>query len=137
MSYEFFEHTADVKFKSRGKTIEEAFINSASALFETIRGEIKILESIEKTIEVEGTDIANLLHNFLEEFLFLLDSQDFLASRIVELKLDKENLKLSARVVGDEAKKYTFTNDVKAVTYNEMSVLEEDGQFVCTVVLDV
>lgn len=55
-------------------------------------------------------------------------------------------------VVGDAAKNYKFTNDVKAVTYSEMYVKqvsqaggsslvagggEGKGKFVCEVVLDV
>lgn len=137
MSYEFLEHTADVKFQAVGSTIEEAFISSASALFEVIRGDMKILEQEEKILKISGRDLSSLLHNFLEEFLFLLDSEDFLVSSVADLKIDKSNYSLVVRVVGDKARNYVFTNDVKAITYNEMLVEEIDGKFSCIVVLDV
>jgi len=135
MAYKFLEHMADVKFSAEGSTIEEMFISAADALNETIRGDIKILEQEKKSFEVEGKDRESLLYNFLEEFLFLLDSEDFLTARIESVEI-KEN-KLNCVVVGDSAEKYKFTNDVKAVTYNDMFVREKGERFECQVVLDV
>ncbi len=141
MSYEFLEHRADVKFRASGLTLEKMFIFAAGALNETIRGDIKILEQGEKVIEVEGKDREGLLHNFLEEFLFFLDAEEFFVSKVKEIKIEepvKEGLfKLRAVVLGDSAENYKFTNDVKAITYNEMFVREEGGKFSCQVVLDV
>ena len=135
MSYEFLEHTADVKFHATGKTIEEAYINSAKALFETIYGKIKIKERVEKEIKVEGEDLSSLLYLFLEEFLFLLDSQNLIFSKIKELKISKN--KLGAVIVGDYAKNYSFTNDVKAITYNDMIIEKRKGLWVIEGVFDV
>jgi len=141
MSYEFLEHKADVKFRARGSTIEEMFVFSAEALWETIRGDIKILEQKSIYLKIEGRDILGLLHNFLEEFLFLLDAEDFLVSKIEDVKIEAPSedglFRLSSVVRGDSANNYKFTNDVKAITYSEMFVREEDGEFFCQVVLDV
>ena len=91
MSYEFLEHTADVKFRADGVTIEEMFSFAADALNETVRGDIKILEQEERLFEVEGVDNANLLYNFLEEFLFLLDAEEFLVARVKEIKIEGDS----------------------------------------------
>jgi len=135
MSYEFLEHTADVKFRAEGATIEEMFSSAADALNETIRGDIKILEQEEKSFKVKGKDNEALLYNFLEEFLVLLDSEDFLVANVKSIFVDGN--KLNCVVVGDKAENYKFTNDVKAITYNEMVVGEKKGNFFCEVVLDV
>ena len=137
MSYRFLEHTADVKFQAEGKTLEQAFISAADALVECVAGKIKILGSEEKKIKVEGKDLESLLYNFLEEFLFLLDSEDFLIGGIKELEIDAKKFKLSAVVAGDKASNYKFTNDVKAITYNEMFVKKEKNKWVVQVVVDV
>jgi len=137
MSYEFLEHTADVKFRAKGLTLEEAFVSAAGAMNETIRGDIKIIEQRAVTFDVKGKDFEELLYNFLEEFLFLLDAEDFLVSSIKEIEINKETFELKAIVLGDSAENYKFTNDVKAVTYSEMKVSEENDEFVCSVVLDV
>lgn len=137
MSYRFLTHTADVKFRADGVDLEEMFISSAEALNEIIRGDIKILEQEEKYFEVEGSDKMTLLYNFLEEFLLMLDRDDFLVAVVKSLEISGD--KLSCVVIGDKAENYKFTNDVKAVTYSEMFVRDkEDGSGVeCQVVLDV
>jgi SHS2 domain-containing protein len=135
MTHRFLEHTADVKFRAEGLTIGEMYSSAADALNETIRGDIKILESSEKSFEVDGPDQEVLLYNFLEEFLFLLDAQEFLVSSIKTIEI--EGGKIKCTVLGDQAENYVFTNDVKAITYNGMIIGEGHGKFFCEVVLDV
>jgi SHS2 domain-containing protein len=135
MKYKFLEHTADVKFQAFGNTIEDAFENSALALKETISGKIKIQEKIIKEIKIIGKDKESLLYNFLEELLFLLDAEDFLFSKIKKIKINKN--RLSAEILGDKALDYKFSNDVKAITYNNMFVKKERNKWICQVVLDV
>ena len=129
------EHTADIKFQAFGKTIEEAFSNSALALQEVMTKKTKIKPVIKKKIIVKGSDKENLLYNFLEEFLFLLDSEGFILSKINKIEI-KDN-KLAAEVSGDKASRYKFSNDVKAVTYNSMFVKKEGKKTISQVVLDV
>jgi len=140
MKYKFLEHTADIKFQAFGKTIEKAFENSAYALQEVITEKIKIKPVIKKKIEVEGRDKEALLYNFLEEFLFLLDSENFVLSKINKISIkeqDNKEYKLIAEVIGDKARNYKFTNNVKAITYNEMFVKKEGKVYICQVVVDV
>ncbi len=137
MKFKFLEHTADVKFRSYGKSVEEAFENAALATFTVMyKGKVKAIEK--KKIEVKGKDFESLLYNFLEELLFLLDSEGFFVSE-VKVKINKENLNLKAEVIGDKAENYPISLDVKAVTYNEMFVKKVKGKekWVCQVVLDV
>ena len=135
MRYKFLEHTADVKFRAFGKTLEEAFSNSALALVETMTRNIKIKPRIKKNISVSGSDLENLLYNFLEEFLFLFDSERFVFAKIEKIEI-KDN-KLEAEILGDNADNYNISNDVKAVTYNSMFVKIEKGKVTIQVVLDV
>lgn len=135
--FTFLEHTADIKFQAFGKTLEEAFKNCALALKKTICEDIKVNEKQEKEINVEGKDFESLLYNFLEEFLFLFDAKDFLLASIKSLKINKENFKLNAVILGDKASNYELTNKVKAITYNEMFVKQEKDKWTCQVVLDI
>lgn len=137
MAYQFEEHTADVKFIVDGKTIEEIFLDSFLALKKSISGEIEIIERIEKKISIRGDNLENLLYLFLEEFLVLLDSENFLPSKILEIKIDIEDYKLEAVVIGDKADKYKFSNSVKAVTYSQMEIKKMGEDFKAIVVLDV
>jgi len=141
MKYKFLEHTADVKFQAFGKTLEESFSNASLALVETITKNVKIKPIVRKkiTIAVEGRGPEGLLYDFLEEFLFLLDAENFLLSKINKIEIEEKSgrYELVAEASGDLASKYKFSNDVKAITYNEMFVKKEKNKFICQVVLDV
>jgi len=139
MGYEFLEHTADVKFKAEEDSLAGLFVSAFEALMETVDGKVVIVEQEEKEINVKGKDLEGLLYSFLEEFLFLLDSEGFLSEKIKLIEVDKENFSLKAVVAGDKADKYTFTNDVKAITYNDMFVRfdADKKKWICQVVLDV
>jgi len=161
--FKFLEHTADIKFQAFGENLEKAFENAALALKKAISGETEILEKEEKKIRVEGKDFESLLYNFLEEFLFLVDAEDFLLSKVINLEISKDisdkeslinkkkeirakkrrtnekrgQLKLKAIISGDKANNYELTNKVKAITYNEMFVKKQGKEWVVQVVLDV
>lgn len=136
MKYKFLKHTADIKFRAFGKTEEEMFENAALALKEVMMKKIRVKSKIKKKkIKVKGRDKESLLYNFLEEFLFLLDSENFLLAEINKIEI-KDN-KLEMEISGDLASNYKFTNDVKAVTYNEMFVKKQGDKFICQVVVDV
>ena len=85
MAYKFFPHTADVKFQAEGRSLEEMFSEAGMALKEVIAEGVEVKSGIKKKIEVSGKDLENLLYNFLEEFLFLLDAEDFLVEKIENL----------------------------------------------------
>jgi SHS2 domain-containing protein len=139
MTYIFLDHTADVKFLAEADSLENVLVESAKALKETICGNITILEQESKTITINGNNLENLLYKFLEEFLVLLDSENFLFSNITQIKADKETFTIEATITGDKAENYKFTNDVKAITYNEMFIeFKEDKKLWQTqVVIDV
>ncbi|MBT3304499.1 archease [Candidatus Woesearchaeota archaeon] len=135
MTYEFLEHTADIKFRAKGKSIEEVFKESAMALKETMTKGTEIKKIEEKDVGVEGKDYESMLRNFLEEFLFLFDAEDFILSDVTEVMID--GFRLVATVKGDIIDNYKLTNDVKAITYNEMYVKETEKGWEAQVVLDV
>ena len=134
--FEFLEHTADIKFQAFGKSVREVFENSGLALFNILYDKnVKGKKSYK--IKAKGNDFESLLYNFLEEFLILFDSKNFLPGKIKNLKLNEKDFRIEAEVVGDDAKNYSFDIDVKAITYHEMFVKQEKGGWVCQVVVDV
>ncbi len=135
MKFKFLPHTGDIKFIANGNSIKEIFENSALALFKAL-SEKKPKENKIVKVNVNGKDLENLMYNFLEEFLFLLDSENFIGSKIKKLKIDIKKLKIECEVSGDDAKSYKISH-IKAVTYSEM-VLEKKGKgWIAQIVLDV
>jgi len=136
MKFKFLPHTADIKFQAWGETIEEVFENSALALFRALTHK-KIPSRKKMTIRAEGNDLEGLMYNFLEEFLFLLDSENFLAAKVEEIILDREKFTILAKISGDDAKVHHQINHIKAITYNEMEIKHLPNRWTAQVVLDV
>jgi len=136
MKYEFIEHTADIQFKSYGESLEESFSNAAEALVHTICYD-PIKSTKIKKIKIKGNDLENLLYNFLEELVFLFDSEQFILSKIKNMKINQKTFELVAELVGDSAEKYEIYSHIKAITYNDMFVKNESGGWTCQVILDV
>jgi SHS2 domain-containing protein len=139
MPYKFLEHTADVKIEVTEKTLEKAFISSALALKEVMSDNASIKPKIKKEIKIKSENNESLLYDFLEQFLYLFDAKDFIINDIAKIKITKSKGKLAliAKVIGDRASSYEFTNDVKAITYNEMKIERKKGRFIIQFVLDV
>ncbi len=138
--YEYLPHTADVKFRAYGKTLEEAFVNAATAMFNVMVDIKKVKAKATKTIAAEGADLPALLQSFLEQFIILLDTDNFFLSKLKRIKISNKGKKYSLMAVaaGDEAKNYeTIGPQVKACTYNSMFVKQEGRQWVAQVVVDI
>ncbi len=136
MKYEFLDHTADVKFRAYGKTLEEAFENAALATFQIMTDVSKVEKKHELNIKIKGNTSETILYNFLEELIFLMDSEAFLLAE-AEVEFDYGILK--AKLIGDYQKdfKYDVHTYVKAVTYNDLLVKEKEGGWLIQIVHDI
>ncbi|MEM4336575.1 MAG: archease [Candidatus Woesearchaeota archaeon] len=133
MKYEFLEHTSDIKFRAYGNSIEECFANAAEAMTKIMTDPEKIEGKIIKVIQLSGKDLKQLLLNFLEELLFLLDTENFILNKVTSIKITPKGKEyfLSATFLGDKIDgKYEIETGIKAVTYMDMEVKEKYVQVV-------
>jgi SHS2 domain-containing protein len=137
--FEFLAHTADAKFRAFGHTLEEAFSNAALATASLMWDWEKVERRTKRKVKVEGKDLKQLLCSFLEEIIYLLDSEMFLLSSVDKVKIEKKGnqYNLEASFMGDKySDKYKVFGDVKAITYNEMEI-NENRPVTLQVVVDV
>lgn len=138
--YEYLPHTADVRFRAHGKSLEDVFANSALALENIMIDTKKVEPLIERKIQVQAKEPERMLFEFLGRLLFLLDAEGFVLNKISKIQIERKGAKyiLDAIALGDEmSDKYETHTQVKAITYNEMSVKEEKGMWTVTAVADV
>jgi SHS2 domain-containing protein len=139
LKFEFFDVTADVGFRAYGKTMEEAFQNAASAMFDVITDVTKINPSQERKVVIESEDTVALLFDWLSELIFLHDSQNMIFSKfklgITQKSHDLYILNGSAWGEILDRDKHEIRDDVKAVTYHLMKIEENKG-FMVQVILD-
>lgn len=136
--FKFLEHTADAKMRAFGSTLEEAFKNSALGMFNVMVDTSKIKQKIKHEFRIESENEEALLYDFLEQLLFYNDSEGFLLSEVLDLTIIKNNnLILSCKVIGDNHTDQEVHSYIKAITYSEMFIKEDDGKFIIQVVFDI
>ena len=139
--FEFLEHTADVYIRARGYTMEEAYENSALAMFEVMTDTDKVAPAREETLEVEAEDQYALLYNWLEALLVKFETEGMLYSKfqITDWKETEEIFKFKAKVWGEkfDPEKHPQKVGVKAVTYHRMMIIIEKDSVVLEFILDI
>lgn len=140
--FEFKDHTADIQVRSWGRTLEEAFSQTALSLMVTITPDLKkISPVIEKLIEVNSEDKYALCFDFLSEFLYLFDVEELVFSEItVELiKKINDEYKLKAIAKGEKFNrtKHEIGTEVKAITYSFMNIEEKKDKIEIDIIFDV
>lgn len=140
--FEFREHTADVQVRSWGKSLEEAFSQTAYSLMATITPDLRrISPKIEKIIFIEAEDKEALLFDFLSEFLYIFDVDELVFSHISVNKIIKhnDNYKLRATLKGEkfDSNKHEIGIEVKAITYSFLNIEEKHDSTIIDIVYDI
>jgi SHS2 domain-containing protein len=133
--------TADLAFEAFGKNYSELFKNAGLALEEAMVETKSVQSKINYEIELDDSNIENLLYLFLEELVYLKDAEELLFSKIkCRIKSAKNVWKFAANLGGERInrKKHKLRDDVKAVTKHLFRVKElPNKNYRCQVVLDV
>lgn len=135
--FEVLEHTADIGFRARGRTLEELFAEAAAALT-AIAVELEDIEPRERyALAAEGEDTEALLVNWLSEVLYRLDGQRILMRRFTVAGLAPN------RVTGEgwgeprDPLRHRAKLVVKGVTYHQLQIAHDAEGWTAEVFLDV
>lgn len=141
VDYRYGEHTADVLIQAYGCTLEEAFKNAAIALAELIYHTEKVEPRYAKEITIDYNDLEGLLFRWIDELLFLFDTEKFAISRKIVLNLGKNDVYyIKAVLYGEpyDIEKHGFTGlIVKAMTFHMMEIRQIDDYWMLQYVVDV
>ena len=137
MSFEILEHSADEKFHAEGESKEEALKDVIQAFAEIVGGDTH--GEYHHSISVEAESLESMFYDFLDELIFLQDSEGIVISHAEELTLEQlENgWRLETTVLTDNITSDMNLLDIKAPTYNEMEIDYRDHKWVFEAVLDV
>jgi SHS2 domain-containing protein len=138
--FEFLEHTADVYVAAHGATFEEAFGNSALAMFDVMTDTQKISPAQKESVEVEAEDEYALLYSWLEALLVKFEVNGMLYSKFdVVIKETKDGFKLNAAVYGEkyDPQKHPQKVGVKAITYHQMEFIKTHEKVTLMFILDI
>jgi len=137
--YIYLDHTADVKFKAFGRTLEDCFSNAAKAMFNILVPLNKINIALNQDIKIETEDLEVLLYKWLSELLYLFEVENKLFSKFkISINKDEDNYTLEGILYGESVKDtHHIDIEIKAVTFHDLYVKKENNVYTCQVVLDI
>jgi len=132
MDYKNIGHPADLKIKTFGRNKEELFKNTLKGMFKEAgyEGEGKKLR---REIKIKSSDLESLLVDFLSEALYLSEVNQEVYS---EIEIDVlSGKKIEGFLIGKELKRAETI--IKGVTYHDLEVTRNNGNWEATILFDV
>ena len=131
MSYKFLDHATDAIIEVIAKDLKEAFLTTANAVINLTLDQNKVREKDQKKFSAQGKDLRYLLFSWLEEIPFILITEGFAISRIEFDIMQNEEYKINAIAYGEplDFKKHNFKVEIKAPTFYDMEIRQEDGVY--------
>ena len=134
--WEHFAHQADIGIRAIAESLNSAFEEAALALTAIVTepSNVAKIESVKIECSAENNEL--LLVNWLNSVIYETAVRKMLFSRF-EVRI--ENLKVSATIWGEKInqQKHSPAVEPKAVTYNQLSVKNENGKWTVQCVIDV
>jgi len=133
--------TADLAYEAFGKNPSELFENAGIALESVMVDLTTITAQSIKEINIKRNSLGNLLTSFLEELVFLKDTEQILFSTILcDVNKQGKSWTLNCKLGGEkiDRQKHKLGVDVKAVTKHLFKIEKLPSKILhCQVVLDV
>lgn len=125
--FEIINHTADVGVIAYGASLSQAFGNAARALFSLIVDLDSVREALHRDIALTAADDESLLVEWLNELIYLFDTENVLFRRFDVRVLNGDRLR--ARCYGEKVDhtRHQLKTGVKAATYHMLEVSKDNG----------
>ena len=131
--FQEIEHTADWAFRVRGRDLAQLFANAARGVFELQEGTGKDETGTAREVAVSGKDRETLLVNWLNELLYLQETQQEIYGQFEILEISDTHLR--ARVHGRPHRPEGKV--IKAVTFHGLEIKQNEEGLEATIVADV
>ena len=135
-SFEFIDHTADAGIRVEAPTLEDLFETAGLAFTELVTSADSVDCRVERRFKLEEDDMETLLVSWLQELLYLLDTEDLVFARF---QVRIHDFSLDATAWGDvfDPNIHTIKTEIKAVTYHQLEVAKNDQGWQAQVIFDI
>ena len=133
--YENFEHGADIGIRGIGRSLEEALVMAAKAVFGLMVDDVeRVPPETRVEIRAEGFDAESLLLAWLNQLLAEADIGGLVFS---EFRVSVSGWSLEGAAWGSDFAGREPGVEVKAATYSQAAVFEREGMWTAQCVVDV
>jgi len=125
------DHATDAFIEVRAKDLKEAFSVTANAAINITLDQDKVEEKEQKEFSASGKDLRYLLFSWLEEITFVLITEGFAIKRVDFDILENNGYTIKAKAYGEPLnfEKHNFKVEIKAPTFYEMKIEQNNGVF--------
>jgi SHS2 domain-containing protein len=136
--FEIFEHTADIGIIAYGKTLKQAFANTAYGMFSILVADLKPVQPA-KTIHVEvsGNDLQEILVAFLSELLYNHTVGNLILNKFSIKEIGDKFLKATAKGEYYDPNRHEILHEIKTVTYHQLRIEELEKYWRIQVIFDI
>jgi SHS2 domain-containing protein len=135
--YEVLDHTADIGLIIYGQDLKGLFENAGKAFFHLITDLRKVRRRVEKRVRIGEESLDRLMVDWLSELLYLHDVDHLLLKEFKVESVGEDGLKAVVEGEPFQAGFHVIKTEVKAVTYHQIKVRKEDGNWRAQVILDL
>jgi SHS2 domain-containing protein len=135
--YETFEHTADLGLRMRAGDLETLFADAARGLLSMIVPELETVRPTEERhFEIAGQERDYLLFDWLNELLYVFDTEHMLFSEF-DVRFTPKGISVTARGEPLDPSRHELDHEVKAITYHGLRLEQQKGQWTAEVIVDI
>jgi SHS2 domain-containing protein len=131
--FEEVPHTADWAYRIWAPDYPGLFVQAGQGLYALVKAELVTVPRVSRRLELRALDYESLLIAWLNELLFLHESENLGFDEWDITDLDPQHLLATLRGAALQA----WEKDVKAATYHNLSIVATAKGLEATVVLDV
>jgi SHS2 domain-containing protein len=135
--FEVFDHTADIGIHAYGETLTALFAHAAQGMESLLVDPNQVQTTTTRTVTVEAHDEVALLIAWLQELIFLFDTE-YLLFRAFEIDSISAT-KLTARASGEayDGQRHALSSAIKAVTWHEAAISRGDNGYKARIIFDI
>lgn len=134
--FEIIDHTADIGIIAYGRDEKEVFATAAYAMFSLIAELDGVDGTLCREIEVTADDKEALLVAWLNELLYLFDTEHVIFNGFEVMNLEERRLRANAYGEKFDPLRHVLKTQVKAATYHMLKVEKGNG-FRAQIIFDV
>ncbi len=125
--FEIIDHTADVAIVAYGEDMNGAFANAGKALFSLITDLEDIEEVVYRDTELTAPDQESLLVEWLNELIYLFDTENLIFRRFGVTQLSQTHLEARSYGQKVDSFRHKLKTGVKAATYHMLKIDRSNG----------
>jgi SHS2 domain-containing protein len=135
--FEILDHTADIGIIVHGENLKALFENAGEAFFHLITDLRKVRRRTERRIDIGGESLDRLMVDWLSELLYLHDVENLLFKGFKVESVGEDGLRAIVKGEPFQEGVHVIKTGVKAVTYHQIEVRQENGRWRAQVIFDL